>query len=248
MSRNAGPVGRDLAGRSARLPDHVAPTGRWRRSPWARRGNGAGRGPGHARRPRSASMTAWTSGRSHHLVGPAYVGPGSTLLGGPFTAVSIGPRCKVHGEMEESVVLGYSNKAHDGFLGHAYVGHVGQPGRADHQQRPQEQLRHGPGLDPGRRGGHGRDQGGLLPGRPREDRHRDHDQHRHRGGGGRQRVRRDAAQVCAALQLGRRRRRPTRRPRSWRPPARSCPVGTWSSPTASGAAGGAWAARPGSAP
>jgi UDP-N-acetylglucosamine diphosphorylase / glucose-1-phosphate thymidylyltransferase / UDP-N-acetylgalactosamine diphosphorylase / glucosamine-1-phosphate N-acetyltransferase / galactosamine-1-phosphate N-acetyltransferase len=57
-----------------------------------------------------------------HLVGPAWVGPGSTLLGGPLTAVSIGPRCKIHGEVEETVVLGYSNKAHDGFLGHAYVG------------------------------------------------------------------------------------------------------------------------------
>lgn len=56
------------------------------------------------------------------LVGPAYVGPGSTLLGGPFDAVSIGPVCNVHGEVEESVILGYSNKAHDGFLGHAYIG------------------------------------------------------------------------------------------------------------------------------
>jgi UDP-N-acetylglucosamine diphosphorylase / glucose-1-phosphate thymidylyltransferase / UDP-N-acetylgalactosamine diphosphorylase / glucosamine-1-phosphate N-acetyltransferase / galactosamine-1-phosphate N-acetyltransferase len=56
------------------------------------------------------------------LSGPAYVGPGSTLLGGPYAAISIGPVCKVHGEMEETVVLGYSNKAHDGFLGHAYLG------------------------------------------------------------------------------------------------------------------------------
>ena len=56
------------------------------------------------------------------LIGPAYIGPGSTLLGGPFDAVSIGPVCKVHGEIEETVVLGYSNKAHDGFLGHAYLG------------------------------------------------------------------------------------------------------------------------------
>ena len=56
------------------------------------------------------------------LAGPAYVGPGSTLLGGPYEAVSIGPVCRVHGELEESVVLGYSNKAHDGFLGHAYLG------------------------------------------------------------------------------------------------------------------------------
>jgi UDP-N-acetylglucosamine diphosphorylase/glucosamine-1-phosphate N-acetyltransferase len=56
------------------------------------------------------------------LAGPAYVGPDSTLLGGPCDAVSIGPVCRVHGEVEESVVLGYSNKAHDGFLGHAYLG------------------------------------------------------------------------------------------------------------------------------
>lgn len=56
------------------------------------------------------------------LAGPAYVGSGSTLLGGPYEAVSIGPVCRVHGEIEESVVLGYSNKAHDGFLGHAYLG------------------------------------------------------------------------------------------------------------------------------
>jgi UDP-N-acetylglucosamine diphosphorylase / glucose-1-phosphate thymidylyltransferase / UDP-N-acetylgalactosamine diphosphorylase / glucosamine-1-phosphate N-acetyltransferase / galactosamine-1-phosphate N-acetyltransferase len=56
------------------------------------------------------------------LAGPAYVGPDSTLLGGSYTAISVGPVCKVHGEMEEVVVLGYSNKAHDGFLGHAYLG------------------------------------------------------------------------------------------------------------------------------
>lgn len=57
-----------------------------------------------------------------YLAGPAYVGAGSTVLGGRFQAVSIGPRCKVHGEVEETVILGYSNKAHDGFLGHAYLG------------------------------------------------------------------------------------------------------------------------------
>jgi len=61
--------------------------------------------------------------RSHtRLVGPAYVGPGSTLLGGPISGVSIGPVCKIRGEVESSVILGYSNKGHDGFLGHAYAG------------------------------------------------------------------------------------------------------------------------------
>jgi UDP-N-acetylglucosamine diphosphorylase / glucose-1-phosphate thymidylyltransferase / UDP-N-acetylgalactosamine diphosphorylase / glucosamine-1-phosphate N-acetyltransferase / galactosamine-1-phosphate N-acetyltransferase len=56
------------------------------------------------------------------LTGPSYVGPRSTLLGGPYDVISVGPVCRVHGEIEESVVLGYSNKAHDGFLGHAYLG------------------------------------------------------------------------------------------------------------------------------
>lgn len=56
------------------------------------------------------------------LEGPTYVGPGSTVLGGAVTACSIGPMCKVHGELEGTVFLGWANKAHDGFLGHGYVG------------------------------------------------------------------------------------------------------------------------------
>jgi UDP-N-acetylglucosamine diphosphorylase/glucosamine-1-phosphate N-acetyltransferase len=35
---------------------------------------------------------------------------------------SIGPLCKVGGEIENSIVLGFSNKQHDGFLGHSYLG------------------------------------------------------------------------------------------------------------------------------
>lgn len=35
---------------------------------------------------------------------------------------SIGPVCKVGGEIEESIIHGYTNKYHAGFLGHAYVG------------------------------------------------------------------------------------------------------------------------------
>ena len=56
------------------------------------------------------------------LAGPVHAGAGSRLLGGPFDAVSAGPRCYLRGEIEETVVLGYTNKAHDGFLGHAYLG------------------------------------------------------------------------------------------------------------------------------
>ncbi|MGD8279269.1 MAG: putative sugar nucleotidyl transferase [Gemmatimonadota bacterium] len=56
------------------------------------------------------------------LAGPAYIGRETTLLGGSISGVSIGAHCKVRGEIEASVMLGYANKAHDGFLGHAYVG------------------------------------------------------------------------------------------------------------------------------
>lgn len=61
--------------------------------------------------------------RAHtRLEGPAFVGKESTVLGGSLSKVSIGPNCKVHGEVESTIILGYSNKAHDGFLGHAYAG------------------------------------------------------------------------------------------------------------------------------
>jgi UDP-N-acetylglucosamine diphosphorylase / glucose-1-phosphate thymidylyltransferase / UDP-N-acetylgalactosamine diphosphorylase / glucosamine-1-phosphate N-acetyltransferase / galactosamine-1-phosphate N-acetyltransferase len=56
------------------------------------------------------------------LSGPAYVGRDTTVLGGCLGGVSIGAVCKVHGEIEACVILDYSNKAHVGFLGHAYVG------------------------------------------------------------------------------------------------------------------------------
>ncbi len=56
------------------------------------------------------------------LAGPAWIGPGSTVFGGSVGRVSLGPVCKIRGEVEDTVVLGYSNKAHDGFLGHAYLG------------------------------------------------------------------------------------------------------------------------------
>ncbi|MEJ2312317.1 MAG: putative sugar nucleotidyl transferase [Gemmatimonadales bacterium] len=56
------------------------------------------------------------------LSGPLYAGPSSRLLGGSISRLSAGPFSYVRGEVEESVVLGYANKAHDGFLGHAYVG------------------------------------------------------------------------------------------------------------------------------
>jgi UDP-N-acetylglucosamine diphosphorylase/glucosamine-1-phosphate N-acetyltransferase len=55
--------------------------------------------------------------------GPCYIGEGSILVGGKIReGTSIGPVCRVGGEVEQSIFLGYSNKYHEGFLGHSYAG------------------------------------------------------------------------------------------------------------------------------
>lgn len=57
------------------------------------------------------------------IEGPCYIGKKSLLLGAKCReGNSIGPVCRIGGEVEESIIQGYSNKYHDGFLGHAYVG------------------------------------------------------------------------------------------------------------------------------
>jgi UDP-N-acetylglucosamine diphosphorylase/glucosamine-1-phosphate N-acetyltransferase len=56
------------------------------------------------------------------IAGPAYIGRGTTVLGGSLSTVSIGASCKVRGELEETIILGHTNKAHDGFIGHSYIG------------------------------------------------------------------------------------------------------------------------------
>jgi UDP-N-acetylglucosamine diphosphorylase/glucosamine-1-phosphate N-acetyltransferase len=56
------------------------------------------------------------------LIGPLYVGRDTLVFGGSVGTSSIGPVCKVRGEVADSVLLGFSNKAHDGFLGHALLG------------------------------------------------------------------------------------------------------------------------------
>jgi UDP-N-acetylglucosamine diphosphorylase / glucose-1-phosphate thymidylyltransferase / UDP-N-acetylgalactosamine diphosphorylase / glucosamine-1-phosphate N-acetyltransferase / galactosamine-1-phosphate N-acetyltransferase len=59
-----------------------------------------------------------------YIEGPAVIGErslvkvGAKIRGG----TSIGPVCKVGGEVEASVFQGYANKQHDGFLGHSFVG------------------------------------------------------------------------------------------------------------------------------
>jgi UDP-N-acetylglucosamine diphosphorylase/glucosamine-1-phosphate N-acetyltransferase len=58
------------------------------------------------------------------IVGPAYVGPHSTVLERAVIRANtaIGPWCKVAGEVGGTIFQGYSNKAHDGYLGDSWVG------------------------------------------------------------------------------------------------------------------------------
>ena len=56
------------------------------------------------------------------IVGPCVIGKHSQVGGDKIAGCSIGDVCKVHGEVSTSVFLGHSNKGHDGFLGHSYLG------------------------------------------------------------------------------------------------------------------------------
>ena len=57
------------------------------------------------------------------IVGPCYIGRETVLVGAKcHEGNSIGPVCRIGGEVECSIIQGYTNKYHDGFLGHAYVG------------------------------------------------------------------------------------------------------------------------------
>jgi UDP-N-acetylglucosamine diphosphorylase/glucosamine-1-phosphate N-acetyltransferase len=67
---------------------------------------------------REAVVTAFT-----RLEGPCYIGPHSHVLGAKVRAgTTLGPHCRVGGEIEAAILQGHSNKYHDGFLGHSYVG------------------------------------------------------------------------------------------------------------------------------
>ncbi len=57
------------------------------------------------------------------IEGPCAIGAGCRILGGKIRAgVSIGERCRVGGEVEQSILHGFVNKYHDGFIGHSYIG------------------------------------------------------------------------------------------------------------------------------
>lgn len=58
------------------------------------------------------------------VIGPFSLGEGATVnWGGKMRSnTTIGPFCKVGGEVGNSIFFGYSNKAHDGFLGNSVIG------------------------------------------------------------------------------------------------------------------------------
>lgn len=56
------------------------------------------------------------------ITGPCYVGRRVTVLGGDVTGCSIGDVCKLRGEVSHTIFAGWSNKGHDGFVGHSYLG------------------------------------------------------------------------------------------------------------------------------
>lgn len=57
------------------------------------------------------------------IIGPAFIGDNSIIKIGAkiYENTSIGEWCKVGGEVEDSVIHSYSNKQHEGFLGHSYL-------------------------------------------------------------------------------------------------------------------------------
>lgn len=59
-----------------------------------------------------------------HLRGPVALCEGSKFnLGAKiYGATTIGPHCKVGGEVNNIVIFGYSNKGHDGFVGNSVIG------------------------------------------------------------------------------------------------------------------------------
>lgn len=58
------------------------------------------------------------------IIGPAAIGENSMVAFGAKIRpnVTLGPVCRVGGEVGNSIFMGYSNKAHDGFLGNSVIG------------------------------------------------------------------------------------------------------------------------------
>ena len=57
------------------------------------------------------------------LEGPCYVGKKSKIKSALLReGTTIGEECRVSGEIEESIISSYTNKNHEGFIGHSFIG------------------------------------------------------------------------------------------------------------------------------
>ncbi len=58
------------------------------------------------------------------IIGPAFIGDQTIVKIGSkiYSNCSIGEVCKIGGELDSVIIHSYSNKQHDGYLGHAYIG------------------------------------------------------------------------------------------------------------------------------
>ena len=70
----------------------------------------------------SAYRTELTSPPSHAWRGPHSSGPRRRSSVAHSRMSASGPACRVRGEVSDTVLLGYVNKAHEGYVGHAYIG------------------------------------------------------------------------------------------------------------------------------
>jgi UDP-N-acetylglucosamine diphosphorylase/glucosamine-1-phosphate N-acetyltransferase len=126
VDHNAAEICRDFAwlgpdeDDSSALPTVIGPFGQLRVAPTAKiepfvHANTTG---GPVVIDEGAVVSAFT-----RLEGPCYIGPNTHVHGAKIRAgTTLGPHCRVGGEIEASIIHGYSNKYHDGFLGHSYVG------------------------------------------------------------------------------------------------------------------------------
>lgn len=56
------------------------------------------------------------------IVGPSYIGQNSIVERARIVKSTIGPSCRIGGEVEASIFQGYGNKYHEGFIGHSVIG------------------------------------------------------------------------------------------------------------------------------
>jgi len=57
------------------------------------------------------------------IQGPSFIGAKTHVDGAKIRPGTVlGPVCRIGGEVEATVIHGYSNKHHDGFIGHSYIG------------------------------------------------------------------------------------------------------------------------------